>query len=202
MLLYESRSTGSTSAATIYVSAANGSTERAIKRAGAPAWSPDGRSIAFIRSGEIFRANAQTRATKRITRTPWAPTLPIEIRDTGGQLLRSIKVGGDILDLDLSGSVLAVLRVVGGGRQLALYSTQTGEVIATTPVSASEISSSGRRVAFVTRGRIRVFSAHDRRTRTVARTTSAFVGLSFDRGRITWAENVGKHGRVRTIIPR
>jgi len=200
-ILYESSVT-----ATAYVAAPDGSHERAIKHAADPTWSPDGKSIACVRNGEIYRASAQGTGAKRLTKTTArAPALPVEITDAStGRLLQKINVRGDIREIDLSGSLLAVLTSTRSTRRLTLYSTTTAAPIATMGVSthAAGVSLSGQFVAFATAEGIQLFDARDRRLRTIVRTTHDLVGLSLVGHRLTWAENVRKHGRIKTVFVR
>jgi Tol biopolymer transport system component len=65
-----------TSGFSVYVASADGSRQRRLGRGRAPLWSPDGRSISFLRGNRIFVARADGRDAREIGRgfdVAWSP---------------------------------------------------------------------------------------------------------------------------------
>jgi hypothetical protein len=162
-------------------------------------WAPDSRRLAFARSREyedegdshIFTLAA------RLTRTP-RPQTPIVVRSrTGGTLLR-IDPTGEVVSLAVSRNVTAAL-VRGESRRVELYAPTRRSVNLGRTKSAVTIAASGRRLVVGIGRRIFLFDTRSGRLVPIARASSTPVGLSIAGPRLAWAEDIGRHARVRGL---
>jgi Tol biopolymer transport system component len=126
----------------IYVMNADGSKQQLLARGSAPAWSPDGRRIAFRSArdgngdvfgiGDVYAVNADGSGLRRLTRNPVAFGSPVWSRN-GRRIF--FEGGGDIYVTNADGS---------GQRNMTRHITPARDT-----ADSPHVSPDGRRIVFV-----------------------------------------------------
>ena len=121
----------------------------------------------------------------------------VEVRDAGtGRRSAVVLLAGNVLELALSGDVLAVLVRSGGRKAIERYAPRGGRLLGRTPVygNAHALAVSGRRVVFVTGRTIRQISPAG--AGIVAVASRPVAALAVEGRRLVWAENDARRGRI------
>jgi hypothetical protein len=153
-----------------------------------------GASVAYVPAGPTVGRDGRPLASA---------DLPLEVRDirSGALLARALPAGTPVA-IALSAHVLAALEQTPRGLRLAWYSPSTGAAAGSVAVpagTAPELSANDQTIVFRVGRSIRAVDVASRRTRRLARAASTPVGVSLERNRLAWAENVKGKGRIRAV---
>ncbi len=184
---------------------------------GNPSWSPGGTAIAFdsLRNDldgnvyaepELYSTPAGGGEVKPLTYTkPDEWTSPLQVRSLYGRLLSSYTAFGEPLGIALSGRYVATLtRAVHTGElAITVVNAGSGKLIRTSVVQSSatgSISASGGRLVYAAGRTVRLLNLASGKSHLLAFTRGPVVGAAISGRRVTWAEQSGKGGRIRTIL--
>jgi hypothetical protein len=131
----------------------------------------------------------------------------IELRDLHGRLIRAIKATFKIQALALSRAVVAAVDV---NNKLQVYSVTNGKHLWSSQLappradnSRISLSVAGMNIVYNRGKRVFLADVKARRTRLLAHAASDVIGLSIERNRVAWAENLGEYphitGRIRAL---
>jgi Tol biopolymer transport system component len=182
--------------------------------AGAPAWSPDGRTIASGDSASGFDAVNRGHSgiyaidpaggRSRWLAAPTKPTSEVALRDSRtGKPLRFLQLPGMVSSVALSSRyVVARAWRRDLGYVLEGYDLTSGTALRTMrfPRSGSAVSLVGRWGVYRVGPRIRLLDVKTGRTSMLAIAGKGAVGPVIDGNRVFWAENYGMGSRVREIV--
>jgi TolB protein len=189
-----------------------------VRADGHPSWSPDGSRILFdsLRNDldgdyyaepEVYVTNADgTGAAVPVTHGIDDELVArLEIRSIYGRLLSIAQLGGAPLGLALDGRYAAVLTQPArtGQKHLQVVNAGTGEVIRSILVPDSAVaplSAHRGRVVFAAGHTIRIADLRSGDARLLAFARGRIVGVVISGRRVTWAENIGRSGRIRTVL--
>jgi hypothetical protein len=149
--------------------------------------------IAYVPTGRLAK-NGRPRPTA---------DLPIEILDAGsGQQLASVVPQGVPLAIAMSSRILATLERTPIGLRLAWYDATTGHARGSIPVpkaTSAWLTASDQLIVFRVGRSIRGVSVASHRSRLIAVSAAAPIGLSLEGGRLAWAENLNGRSRIRAV---
>jgi hypothetical protein len=128
-------------------------------------------------------------------------TLPI-VDATTGQVVAEPQVHGIPRAIALSSHVLAVLTGPGNHDRISWFSatdgTKLGSVLVS-PAAAPQLASNDRIIVYRVGRVLRSISTQTGRRAKLAQTALTSLGLSLARGRLIWAENHNRTGRLRAL---
>jgi Tol biopolymer transport system component len=169
-----------------------------------PAWEPGGALIAFAR-GELYVIRPDGSAERRLTTThPAEAHSLVELRESRtGQLIGTAAAPGRVQAIALSHSTVALLVDGFFGRRIELFDETSRAPQGTVDVpdsTAPELSAAGANIVFRVRHTIYLLNTQRQTRQIVAFAASNPIGLSIKGRRVAWAENIGDHGRIRSVI--
>jgi hypothetical protein len=128
-------------------------------------------------------------------------TLPI-VDATTGQVVAEPQVHGIPRAIALSSHVLAVLTGPGNHDRISWFSatdgTKLGSVLVS-PAAAPQLASNDRMIVYHVGRRLRDVFTRNGRIGSLANTGLNTLGLSLAHGRLLWAENHNRTGRLRAL---
>ena len=122
-----------------------------------------------------------------------------------GRLLSNDVVAGAPLAVALDGHYFVVLTMepATGAKTIVLVHAGSGGTLRTLSVPAETntlLSASGGRAVYAVGNTIYVLTLGSGTTQAIARVRGRIAGLRISGLRVSWAENTGGHGRVRTLM--
>src|SRR5205814_7127132 len=128
----------------------------------------------------------------------------LEVRSSDGRVLSTGRVLGAPLGLALAGKYAAILAQPASSDERRLYvvdarTAQVGRTLTVPSNAAAPVSASGARAVFAAGRTIRLVDLASGQMRVLAKTRGPVVGVAISGRRVTWAENDGKRGRIRTL---
>jgi WD40-like Beta Propeller Repeat len=168
-----------------------------------PVWSPDGSRIAFTR-GDVHAVSVDGSGERRLTRfDALDATSAAEVVDARtGRVLRRLSAQGAVSAASLSATTAALLVDTFAGRRIELLDARSGRSVGSVPVpplTDSRLAASGGTVCFSSGRTIWRVDRTSRRLARVTETNAPPIGLSAERTRVAWAENVRGQGLVRVV---
>lgn len=128
---------------------------------------------------------------------------PVQVRDiSNGALISKAKPAGVPLAVGLSAHVLAVLSRNVHFLRLSWYDPATGRKLGGIGVpvtTASVLGVSDQFVVYRFGRSLRALVLATRHSRPLGKTAAQYLGLSFDQGRLVWAENHVTYGLLRAL---
>jgi hypothetical protein len=130
---------------------------------------------------------------------------PVQVFDDSGRLLATVPLAGLVRGLAMDGHRLAVVdEEPDGSRVILVVDARTGTMIGgggrVSPAAAS-VSIAGGRIVFRVGNGIYLLRG-ERPALLLARAASTPIGPSLVGKRVVWAENPGRHGRIRSLTLR
>jgi hypothetical protein len=126
-----------------------------------------------------------------------------EIRSLDGSLLTRQSLNGTPTAIAVSDGFVAVLVKSGGSAHIDRYDSRSGALIGRAPVpvaTADEIGISGRKIVYRVKKVIRILDARSGVQTSLAVAKANPIGLGIEGGRVAWAENVKRRGRIMSLI--
>ena len=124
----------------------------------------------------------------------------VEVRNAAtGAIETQFPIRGRVRALALSAATAAVLVEENGRRRIDRFDARTGRPRGSIPVvrSTTQIDVDGETLVYLSGSDIRVVSPS---RRLHVKTPVKPIGLSIERSRVAWAENVGGRGRIRAVF--
>src|SRR3954471_14997596 len=181
---------------------------------GHPSWTPDGKRLAFdsLRNDlvddayarpELYAVDAAGGAVSPLTFTKfdeWDGVL--QVRSTAGRLLFSRETFGEPRTVALDGRFVTVLSRPAHSRAayVQVFRNYRSPFATGAPGGAVLLAESGGRAVFAVGKSIRLIDVRSAAQGVLAFTGGPVVGLAISGSRVTWAENDGKRGRIRTML--
>ena len=123
---------------------------------------------------------------------------------TSGRLISDDVVAGGALRIALDGQYLGVLAMepATGAKTIVVVDAASGATLRTVsaPFAAWNLAASGGRAVYSADGTIYALTLRTGTTQAIATVPGSIAGLGISGSRVTWAENHGGHGRVRTLM--
>lgn len=198
----------------IHVVAPDGTGARARTEEGnetedfAPSWASDSQRLVFARSRQYEDAGDSHIFTgdRALTRTP-LPRTPVFVRSSSGRSLARYTPSAEAVELAVTRRLTAALTRGDRWRLELLRPRRHSVTVRNASVTyhdrVSAFSASGYRVILLAARKILLYDVRTQRLVVVARVAKPPIGLSIVGRRIAWAENVGRHARVRAVtLPR
>lgn len=167
-----------------------------------------GRDVAVRGTGPAYgvSTNGPTVAYVRVSGRASDKGIPldrknVEVRNVAtGRLLSSFRTEDIVIDLALGDEVVALL--LAAPRRIERYDAATGERLGATPVVQAvwRIDASKNLLVYSVGRNIYLLDLETGRRRVVTRARSELRGPSVNSGRLTWAENLGGRGFVRSLV--
>src|SRR3954470_556629 len=181
---------------------------------GHPSWTPDGKRLAIdsLRNDlvddayarpELYAVDAADGAVSPLTFTrfdEWHGVL--QVRSTAGRLLLSRETFGEPRSVALDGRFVTVLSRPAHSRAayVQVFRDYRSPFATGAPGGAVLLAESGGRAVFAVGKSIRLIDVRSAAQVVLAFTGGPVVGLAVSGRRVTWAENDGKRGRIRTML--
>jgi hypothetical protein len=129
----------------------------------------------------------------------------VQVRSLYGRLISTYDAFGEPLGLALTGRYAAVLTRAAhtGAKAIIAADARTGGLLRVVSVqrnAAGPISASGGRLVYSAGRSIRLVDLASGRAQLLSFTRGAVVGVTISGRSVSWAENVGKRGRIRTLL--
>jgi TolB protein len=180
-----------------------------------PTWTPDAKRIAFDSARNDLVADAYSRPELYVTDASGGAVQPLtftrydqwrgvlQVHSLNGRLLFAASTFNQPVGLALDGRYTALLSRPAHSQAayLQVFRGKPGASLTTgVPGSAAFLDASGGRAVFAAGRTIRLVDLRTAQQRVLAFTGGPVVGLTISERRVTWAENVGRHGRIRTLL--
>ena len=184
---------------------------------GDSSWSPDGQKILFdsLRNDlngdvyaqpEVYMTDAAGGNAQPLTYTrPDEWSSPLQVRSLYGRTISSPTASGAPLGVALAGRFVAALTRAAhtGHEQVEVFDASSGKLLrmlAAPANAAGPVSASGSRLVFSAGRTVRLVNLASGGVQVLAFAGGPVVGVAISGRRVTWAENDGKHGRIRSLL--
>jgi Tol biopolymer transport system component len=182
---------------------------------GNPSWTPDGKRLAFdsLRNDliddayarpELYVVDAAGGTVSPLTFTKYDQWWgDVQVRGGTGKLSFGAQTFGEPRAIALDGRYTAVLSRPAHSRAayMQIFRGRPGTSFTTAlPGGATLLAGSGGRFVYSADRTIRLVDVRTAVQRVLAFTAGPIVGLTISGNRVVWAENVGRHGRIRTLL--